>query len=219
MFLQRFNLRQVSSLFLSPEKGHELFVSLQADITCTFSGTCSYSSEMISLRDFTGAIVCHKLVCTPRAWGMNSPVTHILTPWKVLIGLPGTSCEPIYLAGSHKYQTALCFPFLQCPGNLCFWNFFVNVNSINHASTEEACGNKSAELPNANNFPPKKFFLPSHLLRKKRERERKEIKPINSLPHYDPYKPRSCWGSDPLPSPFTFLILNTIFGPGNFSFV
>lgn len=172
MFLQRFNFCQVSLLFLSPEKGHELFVSLQGDLRCTFSDTSSYSSEMISLRDFTGATVCHKLVCTPRAWGMNSPVTHILTPWKVLIGLPGTSCEPIYLAGSHKYQTALCFPFLHCPGNLCFWNFFVNVNSINHTSTAEACGNKNAELPNANNFPPKKFFLPSHLLRKKRKSKR-----------------------------------------------
>lgn len=123
MFLQRFNLCQASSLFLSREKGHELFVSLQAHIRVTFSGTSSYSSEMISLRHFTGAIVCHKLVCTPRAWGISSPVTHILTPWKILIGLPGTSCEPIYLAGSHKYQTALCFPVLQCPGNFCFWNF------------------------------------------------------------------------------------------------
>lgn len=88
-----------------------------------FSGKSSYPSNMISPRYCTGAIVCHKLVSTPRPCGMNSPVTHILTPWKTLIGLPGTSCEPIYLAGSHKYQTALCFPFLQCPGNLCFWNF------------------------------------------------------------------------------------------------
>lgn len=88
-----------------------------------FSGKSSYPSNMMSLSYFTGAIVHHKLVSTPRAWGMNSPVTHILTPWKILIGLPGTSCEPIYRAGSHKYQTALCFPFLQCPGNLCFGNF------------------------------------------------------------------------------------------------
>lgn len=124
MFLQRFNLCQFSSLFLSPEKGHELFVSLQADIRCTFSGTSSYSSETISLRYFTGASVPQTCLHTQSLRDeISCSVTHILTPWKVLIGLPGTSCEPIYLTGSHKYQTALCFPFLQCPGNLCYWNF------------------------------------------------------------------------------------------------
>lgn len=115
--------------FQVQKKGMNSFVSLCLDKRCTFwwmntfSGKSSFPSGMISLRYFTGATVCHKLVSTSRAGGMNSPVTHILTPCKTLIVLPGTSCEPIYLAGSRKYQTALCFPFLQCPGNLCFWNF------------------------------------------------------------------------------------------------
>lgn len=130
MFLQMFlTCDKPPHCFQVQKKGMNSFVSPCSDNRCTFwwmdtfSGKSSYPSGMISLRYFTGATVCHKHVSTTRAGGMNSPVTHILTPWKTLILLPGTSCEPIYLAGSHKYQTALCFPFLWCPGNLCFWNF------------------------------------------------------------------------------------------------
>lgn len=168
----------------------------------TFSGKSSYPSDMISLRYFTCAIVCHKLVSTPRAWGMNSPVTHILTPWKILIGLPGTSCEPIYLAGSRKYQTALCFPFLRCPGNLWFWNFlWMLTASIMHQQQRHVA--TRAQSCQSKELLTKKILLTKSSIRKeKRERKRERkgknrTNPTNAPTRYNPPKPCRCW--EPVP--------------------
>lgn len=138
---------------------------------------------MMSLSYFTGAIVHHKLVSTPRAWGMNSPVTHILTPWKILIGLPGTSCEPIYRAGSHKYQTALCFPFLQCPGNLCFGNFLLMLTaSIMHQQQRHvATRAQSCQKQRTSQTPCQDVYKAKQ--NKKRKKKKKKTAKPQMLPH------------------------------------
>lgn len=146
MFLQGASLWQASSLCVSLEKGHELYGQRSR---CTFSltGTLSGNSPTPATW-WARLILLVPLWDTSRLWGTNSSVTYVLTSWKILIGLPDTSCEPVYPAGSHKYQAALHFPFLQCPGELCF----ENVNSTNHVSTADTCDNESTELLKTKNF-------------------------------------------------------------------
>lgn len=147
------------------------------------SGSGSCPSGIISLRYFTGAIVCHELASTPRAWGMDSPVTHTLTPWKIAIGFPGTSCEPIYHASSHKYHTTLCFPFLWSQGNLWVWNFLwvltasITQQEQRHVATWARSSQK--QRPSHQRNPSYQAIF--SLEKKEKDRKEKAIKP--SQPH------------------------------------
>lgn len=148
-FLQGASVWQASSLLPSLEKAHE---PMGRD-----EGVLSHCQPLFQATAPTPAtwwawtILLVPLWDTPRLWGMNSSVTYIVTSSKILIGLPDTSCETTYIAGSHRHQAVLHFPFLQCPGKLCFENF----NSTNHTSTSDRCGNESTELLKTKNLQRK----------------------------------------------------------------